>query len=114
MDVAKEVFAAVDPEVIFTPLKKDGDDVKKGEKVLELEGRTLSILKAERTALNFMQRLSGIASALARVRGRRQKIRRDDCGHAQNPARSAPAGQIRRAHRRSPQPPHQPGRQRDD
>ena len=63
MDVAKEVFAAVDPEVIFTPLKKDGDDVKKGEKVLELEGRTLSILKAERTALNFMQRLSGIASA---------------------------------------------------
>ena len=43
MAVAKEVFAAVDPEVIFTPLKKDGDDVKKGEKVLELEGRTLSI-----------------------------------------------------------------------
>lgn len=63
MDTAKEVFAAVDPEVVFTPLKKDGDDVKKGEKVLELEGRTLSILKAERTALNFMQRLSGIASA---------------------------------------------------
>lgn len=66
MDTAKEVFAAVDPEVVFTPLKKDGDNVKKGEKVLELEGRTLSILKAERTALNFMQRLSGIASA-ARV-----------------------------------------------
>lgn len=63
MDTAKEVFAAVDPEVVFTPLKKDGDNVKKGEKVLELEGRTLSILKAERTALNFMQRLSGIASA---------------------------------------------------
>ena len=63
LNVAKEVFGAVDPEVLFTPLKKDGDAIKKGEKVLELEGRTLSILKAERTALNFMQRMSGIATA---------------------------------------------------
>ncbi len=63
METAREVFRAVDGEIIFTPLKKDGDDVKKGEKVLELEGRTLSILKAERTALNFMQRQSGIATA---------------------------------------------------
>ena len=63
MDVAKTVFHAVDPEVVFTPLKKVGDNVKKGEVVLELTGHTLSILKAERTALNFMQRMSGIASA---------------------------------------------------
>ena len=63
MDVAKIVFHAVDPDVVFTPLKKDGDDVKKGEVVLELTGSTLSILKAERTALNFMQRMSGIATA---------------------------------------------------
>ncbi len=62
MDTAREVFHAVDPEVCFTPLKKDGDEVKKGETVLELTGRTLSILKAERTALNFMQRMSGIAT----------------------------------------------------
>lgn len=63
MDVAKTVFHAVDPDVIFTPLKKDGNNVKKGEVVLELTGSTLSILKAERTALNFMQRMSGIATA---------------------------------------------------
>ncbi len=63
MEVAREVFAAVDPTVVFTPLKKDGDAVKKGEKVLELSGPALSILKAERTALNFMQRMSGIATA---------------------------------------------------
>ena len=63
METAREVFAAVDPQVRFTPLKKDGDDVKKGEEVLALEGSTLSILKAERTALNFMQRMSGIATA---------------------------------------------------
>lgn len=63
MDVAKTVFHAVDPDVVFSPLKKDGDNVKKGEVVLELTGSTLSILKAERTALNFMQRMSGIATA---------------------------------------------------
>ena len=63
MDVAKTVFHAEDPDVIFTPLKKDGNNVKKGEVVLELTGSTLSILKAERTALNFMQRMSGIATA---------------------------------------------------
>ncbi len=62
MQTAREVFHAVDPEIAFTPLKQDGDEVKKGEVVLELTGRTLSILKAERTALNFMQRQSGIAT----------------------------------------------------
>ena len=63
LETAREVFAAVDAELVFTSLKKDGDFVKKGEKVLTLEGRTLSILKGDRTALNFMQRLSGIATA---------------------------------------------------
>ncbi len=63
LEVAREVFHAVDETVQFAPLKKDGDSVHKGDVVLELTGRTLSILKAERTALNFMQRMSGIASA---------------------------------------------------
>ena len=63
MEIARQVFQAVDPTVQFTALKQDGDEVKKGESVLELTGSTLSILKAERTALNFMQRMSGIASA---------------------------------------------------
>ena len=62
-DTAREVFLAVDDTLVFTPLKKDGDEVKKGEAVCEIAGAVLSILKAERTALNFMQRLSGIASA---------------------------------------------------
>ncbi len=63
MEIARQVFCAVDPTVQFNALKQDGDEVKKGETVLELTGSTLSILKAERTALNFMQRMSGIASA---------------------------------------------------
>lgn len=66
MDVARQVFWLVDEDLIFKPLKQDGDAVKKGETVLELEGRTLSILKGERTALNFMQRMSGIATASRR------------------------------------------------
>ena len=62
-EVARQVFRAVDDTLQLTALKKDGDDVKKGETVLEITGATLSILRAERTALNFMQRLSGIATA---------------------------------------------------
>ena len=63
LPTAREVFAAVDPAVAFKPLAAEGTDVKKGENVLELTGPVLSILKAERTALNFLQRLSGIATA---------------------------------------------------
>ena len=62
-DVARQVFHAVDDTLQLRALKKDGDEVKKGETVLDITGATLSILKAERTALNFMQRLSGIATA---------------------------------------------------
>jgi len=63
MEVARATFYAVDETVTFRPLKKDGELVHKGESVLELEGAVLSILKAERTALNFLQRMSGIATA---------------------------------------------------
>lgn len=63
LPVARQVFELVDPSVTFTPLKQEGDNVQKGEEVLALSGPVLSILKAERTALNFMQRMSGIASA---------------------------------------------------
>ena len=63
VEIAKQVFAAVDEHVQFIPLKKEGDEVKKGEKVVSIKGSALSILKAERTALNFMQRMSGIATA---------------------------------------------------
>ncbi len=62
-EIAREVFHAVDETLQLTALKKDGQFVQKGETVLEITGSTLAILKAERTALNFMQRLSGIATA---------------------------------------------------
>ncbi len=65
--VAQKVFEYIDPSVKFTILKKDGSSVKKGEKIATAKGSTLSILKAERTALNFMQRMSGIATMAAEL-----------------------------------------------
>ncbi len=55
-------FSAVDSSVIIKILKKDGSPVSKNDHVIELFGLKSSILKAERTALNFLQRLSGIAT----------------------------------------------------
>ncbi len=61
-EVAKKVFLSVDPTLNFEALIKDGAKVKPGETVATVSGRIISIMKAERTALNFLQRLSGIAS----------------------------------------------------
>jgi nicotinate-nucleotide pyrophosphorylase (carboxylating) len=62
IEIAKLVFEIVDPEIIFNPLLKDGDAVKKGDLVARIEGRGRSILTAERIALEFMRRMSGIAT----------------------------------------------------
>jgi nicotinate-nucleotide pyrophosphorylase (carboxylating) len=62
LEVAGEVFSFIDPAVAVKYNFKDGDDVKPGDKVMKLEGRLRTLLKGERTALNFLQRLSGIAT----------------------------------------------------
>jgi len=62
IDIAKRVFHRVDPELKVDISVEDGSTVKPGDVVARVEGRIASILKAERTALNFLQRLSGIAS----------------------------------------------------
>lgn len=62
LDVAKHVFQALDSSVEFNAFIKDGDSVKKGEIFAEVSGSARALLKAERTALNFMQRLSAIAT----------------------------------------------------
>lgn len=62
VDVAARVFARVDPAVKAIALARDGDHVRRGRAVLRIAGPTISILTAERTALNFLQRLSGIAT----------------------------------------------------
>ena len=60
--VAKQVFSILDKDVEFTTFIKDGAAVKKGDIIAEVKGSTRALLKAERTALNFMQRLSAIAT----------------------------------------------------
>jgi len=62
IDVAKHVFEVLDSNVKFTALIKDGDEVKKGDIFAKVSGSTSALLKAERTALNFLQRLSAIAT----------------------------------------------------
>jgi nicotinate-nucleotide pyrophosphorylase (carboxylating) len=62
MEVAKRVFHRVDPGLEVDILLEDGSKVKPGDIVAKVEGKVASILKAERVALNFLQRLSGIAS----------------------------------------------------
>jgi len=60
--VAEKVFKMIDAEITFHPLVKEGARVEPGEDILELHGKTKSILKGERLALNFMQRMSGIST----------------------------------------------------
>jgi len=63
--VAAFVFQRVDPSLKFNTIVTDGAHVKAGDVVATIEGAAASILKAERTALNFLQRLSGIATETA-------------------------------------------------
>jgi nicotinate-nucleotide pyrophosphorylase (carboxylating) len=64
--VARRVFRHVDPSLEVDLLIADGTPVQPGDIIATVSGRTTSILKAERVALNFLQRLSGIASETAR------------------------------------------------
>jgi nicotinate-nucleotide pyrophosphorylase (carboxylating) len=64
-EVAKKAFLRVDPSLKVDVLIKDGAKVQPGDMIATISGRVTSILKAERTALNFLQRLSGIASQTA-------------------------------------------------
>ena len=64
--VAKAVMKAVDPKVKVTILKPDGSVVKSGEPILTFRGKARSILAAERTALNFMQRMCATATLTRR------------------------------------------------
>src|SRR6266545_2781430 len=66
LDVAAEAFRQLDPGAIFTSKVVDGDRCRPGAVVAEVRGSAAAMLTAERTALNFLQRLSGIASITRR------------------------------------------------
>lgn len=63
VEVARVTFSRVDPSVKFDVTTPEGSHIQPGDIVAKVEGKVASILKAERVALNFLQRLSGIATA---------------------------------------------------
>ncbi|MFZ4524538.1 MAG: carboxylating nicotinate-nucleotide diphosphorylase [Chlorobium sp.] len=71
LDVVVQVFAACDPGLSFKLYRQDGEAVLCGEVILEVTGKLAPLLVGERTALNFMQRMSGIAT---RTRGYVDKV----------------------------------------
>jgi nicotinate-nucleotide pyrophosphorylase (carboxylating) len=60
--VAERVMKKIDASIFFEIYKKDGQMINKGDKVAFVQGPSVSLLKGERTALNFLQRMSGIAT----------------------------------------------------
>jgi nicotinate-nucleotide pyrophosphorylase (carboxylating) len=61
--IAREVFRALDPGLVFESLQRDGDAVSAGVCVAQVLGLARPVLRGERTALNFLMRMSGIATA---------------------------------------------------
>lgn len=62
LEVALRVFRLLDPDVKTETYKKDGDAVKTGDVIARMTGRTLYLLQGERTALNLLQHMSGVAT----------------------------------------------------
>lgn len=62
IEIALRVFTILDPEIKTEVLKKDGERVKNGDIIAKFSGHTRLMLKAERTSLNILQHLSGIAT----------------------------------------------------
>ena len=62
LEVVKRVFEIVDPSIVFIQVIEEGGQVEVGDIAAKLEGNTKSLLTGERTALNFLQRMSGIAT----------------------------------------------------
>jgi nicotinate-nucleotide pyrophosphorylase (carboxylating) len=65
VEVVRKIYRKLDPRLELLILKQDGSVVKPGETVIELSGSTRAILTGERVALNFIQRLSGVATLTA-------------------------------------------------
>lgn len=66
LDVARQVFLRLDPTTRVRTTSDDGDRASAGQTVMEIEGRLAVLLQGERTALNFLQRLSGMATHVRR------------------------------------------------
>jgi nicotinate-nucleotide pyrophosphorylase (carboxylating) len=62
LEIAEYVFKSLNPDIEWNPFVKDGDKVEKGDLIVEIKGSYRALLTGERLALNFLQRMSGIAT----------------------------------------------------
>ena len=67
MEVALRVFTLIQPDFQYEVFIHDGEEVKKGDIIAKIKGKTRTILKGERTALNLLQHMSGISSMTNRI-----------------------------------------------
>ncbi len=78
VEVAKQILKIINPQIQMEQFMKDGDKIKKGDIVFIIRGSVQSMLTAERTVLNFMQRMSGIATSahhyVALLEGTKTKV----------------------------------------
>lgn len=78
IEVAVRVFRMVDPRIAFTPLFSDGDKLQNGDVIAEMLGDAASLLQGERVALNFLQRMCGVATLtgqyMTAVKGTKARI----------------------------------------
>lgn len=78
LDVFKRTFTLMDEDMCFRDFRQEGEEVGRGDLVLEISGDVRTILQGERTALNFLQRMSGIAtktrSCVSALEGSRVKL----------------------------------------
>ncbi len=78
IDVVERVFHKIDPSIVFKKKLNDGQKFKKSQTLATIRGPSISLLKAERTALNFLQRMSGVATTtqnfVQALQGTRTKI----------------------------------------
>jgi len=78
IEVAVRVFRMVDPRIAFTPRFSDGDKLQGGDVIAEMLGDTASLLQGERVALNFLQRMCGVATLtgqfMTAVKGTKARI----------------------------------------
>jgi len=74
LNVANEVFKRLNNKITFRKFVKEGDKVSKGTKIAEVKGSLRTLLTGERTALNFLQRMSGIATFTAKFVAQREGL----------------------------------------
>ena len=67
LDISEKVFEAINNKINFVKFKKDGDKIHKNEILAKVEGPAIDLLSGERTALNFMTHLSGIATNTSKL-----------------------------------------------